>query len=454
MKLILTVAVILLLPTLAIAQPSLLDRSAADAAVDQQRTVALVNQHLANARQLLDQQLLTRADLELRAAERAVYSAANLPQADQQALLARVQRLSAELSATYAQAQQRQTEQTRAAIAERERLQAESQRALRQRQLSSQWARVRDYEQVNEYARAADAADVIVREDPADQQARRTRDRLQFYAEQKDQLEIRTNRLTQTKAALVDVEATAIPRDGLTYPSNWHELSARRSAQLAREARVLNPPQPAMGHLMKRLDMTLDGVTLDNVISYISDASQVPIAFDPRIADDTGLDPQQVPVTINARNLTLRQALDMVLPTEYGYRVQGDQLIVSSREKANPLRVMVYPIRHMIAEVPDFGSSVPKFNITRPMEGGDSPTTGTSGSSIWTSTITTEEKTEPEQKLIDLVTRFVRGTPDARVADWESFGGSATIEYFDGNLIVKQTDMGHRQVIEMLNRLR
>ena len=73
---------------------------------------------------------------------------------------------------------------------------------------------------------------------------------------------------------------------------------------------------------------------------------------------------------------------------------------------------------------------------------------------LFRSSTITEERTKPEAKIIELVQRFVRGTSDFRIADWDVHGGQATIEYFDGNLIVNQTEQGHRQVIEMINRLR
>jgi hypothetical protein len=42
---------------------------------------------------------------------------------------------------------------------------------------------------------------------------------------------------------------------------------------------------------------------------------------------------------------------------------------------------------------------------------------------------------------------------DPRVAAWESAGGPATIEYFNGSLIISQTEAGHRKVTELLARL-
>ena len=360
----------------ALAQTDFIDRAVADVAVERQRTIAIVNERIEEARQLIAAERFTQADIVLRNAERVVNTSVAVPAEERQALINQINRLGAEVSTAHMAAQAERQQRARLEIEEQHRQRVRSEELLRQRQLESQWARLRDYESVNDYARAAATADSILRMDPTNKQARRTGDRLEFFAEQQNQLNIRTDRMTYSKAALVDVEGSAVPLDGLRYPANWHNLTAQRRATVARETRVQSAPEPARRHLGTRLSVSMEGVTLDNVISYLSESTQVPIVFDPRIAEDTGRDPRQEVVTLNARNLTLQQALDMVLPSEYGFRAQNESLIISSREKAYPLRVIIYPIRHLVAEIPDFGSSVPKFNIVGGLEGGSGATAG------------------------------------------------------------------------------
>lgn len=439
----------------AIGQTSLLERHGADLDVERQRTAALVNERLDETRRLMQAERFAQADMTLRNAERLVNSSRALPAQERQELMARISQVSTQVNTAYAAAQAESRQRARAEIEQQQRERIAGRERMRQEQLESQRARLRDYEQVNEYGRAAAVADSILRADPTDNRARRTRDKLDFYAEHKRQLELRTERMTLTKEALTDVEQAAVPREGLTYPSNWQTLTAKRHALLARESQARNRPAPVRQFMGTRVNLNMEGVTLDNIVAYLSDTTQVPIVFDPRIADDTGRDPRQEIISLNATGLTLRQALDMILPNEYGYRADEQRLIISSREKAYPLRVIIYPIQHLVAEIPDFGSSVPRFNPTNTLEGGSGASTGTSGQDIWTQSILTDEtKEKPEEKLIQLVQRFVRGTSDYRIADWDIHGGQATIEYFDGNLIVNQTEEGHRQVIQMINQLR
>ena len=98
----------------------------------------------------------------------------------------------------------------------------------RQQRILSLWQSARNYAEVNEYARAAGVLSELLRLDPDNERARREQDRYAFWAEQKVQLQIRTDRMVYNKEALKEVEASAIPLDGIVYPANWEQLTESR----------------------------------------------------------------------------------------------------------------------------------------------------------------------------------------------------------------------------------
>ena len=182
-------------------------------------------------------------------------------------------------------------------------------------------------------------------------------------------------------------------------------------------------------------------------MTYLGEAARVPIVIDPHLENDTNKSADDETVTLHVKMVTLRQALSMILPEEMGWRAEEGQIIISSREKANPLKVVTYPIRYLTAEVPDFGKTVPRMRLSEALERGEN-----GGNSPFGDDDDDEDDGPPPQdRIIELITRFVT-SGDPRVAEWEANGGTATIEYFNGMLIVSQTEAGHRKVAALLAR--
>lgn len=211
---------------------------------------------------------------------------------------------------------------------------------------------------------------------------------------------------------------------------------------------------PWLPQLAARINLDFDAVTLTNALSFLADSSGAAIAVDPRLKTDTGKTADEEQVTLHIKAATLQQALDLVVPAEMGWRVVDGQILVSSRERANPVFLHCYAIRDRISTVPDFGDSAPRFDLSAAMSAGSGGSGGGGGGGGLFQTSTKEDAGEahPEQKIIALIKKFVPAG-DPRIAAWDDAGGTATIDYFHGLLLVNQTAAGHRKIIALLSKL-
>ena len=275
--------------------------------------------------------------------------------------------------------------------------------------------------------------------------------------------------LHQSQAALRDQAATAAAAPTATEtpaapPSETRSAppSEIRSAPLPAPELPARPPANYAGawlpQLAARVNLDLDTVSLASALQFLADATGASISVDPRLKADTGKSADEEQVTLHIKAITLQQALDLVVPPEMGWHVSGGAILLSSREKANPLRLHTYSIRDLITPIPDFGSSAPHFDLTAAMGqsggGGAGGGGGGGGGGAIFQQSAAEEAVDnhPEQKIIALIKKFVTSS-DPRVAAWDDAGGPATVEYFNGLLLVNQTDAGHRKVIDLLSKL-
>ena len=264
----------------------------------------------------------------------------------------------------------------------------------------------------------------------------------------------RAARESQSQTAASPITATLSTSPAASSAPTLDAL--RAAAANARQDQNARPDQAAdepYNGLEKRLDLKLTQAPLSSALQFLSEASGVPIIADPRLKDDTGksLDDEQITVQLTAQSV--EQILNLILPPTLGWRVEDDDhVVISSKEKANPLVTRIYPVLHLVIGVPDFGATVPRIDIGQALQQGAAGGGGGGGGVNLFAASTAVTTDKPEQKLIELLQKFVVGG-DGRVAAWDSAGGQATIQYFNGMLIVSQTQAGHLKLVELLARL-
>ena len=205
---------------------------------------------------------------------------------------------------------------------------------------------------------------------------------------------------------------------------------------------------PAAAARDRALDRTLPemkftGVTFGDAIDFVRDVGGVNIHVNWKALEAHNVT-ADTPVNIRLRAVSLRKVLSLLLSEASGtdgltYFVDQGVVEITTRELADKkVYTKIYPVDDLVMEIPDFGEP-PNFNLqTSSDQGGGGGGGGGGGSGIFggstsdtnrdqTNTTTREERGE---QLVQLVTETVR--PDI----WAVNGGTATIRYFRGSLIV------------------
>ncbi|MBN2584802.1 MAG: hypothetical protein JXL80_17190, partial [Planctomycetes bacterium] len=393
------------------------ERARQEAQILKQQSTAQVHALLAQVPELVAAERYVDADIKLRTAKRIVSAGRHLSLDEKAALMADVDRLDQLLTdkktAYLAVREEKLTQE----VAAREAQRRESREAMDQRRQEAHWSRLKEMKDERKYDLALDEAKALLERNANDEQARRVADQLRYLADSAQGYAVRISRYQEFRKVMRDTEESAVPYHGFVhYPDakTWEALTNRRFMGLLRDQGVTTQSLQSLDALQKRVNIEMQDATLKNALLFLSDSAGVPIAVDPHLQADTGKSVEDEVITVNVKMISLEQALNMILPEEMGWRQEEGQIIVSSREKANPLKVRSYPIRDLVAEVPDFGKTAPRMNLGTAIEQG-----GDSGSGGIFDDDDDDDDTGPPayERIIELVKRFVT-SGDPRVADW------------------------------------
>jgi hypothetical protein len=428
------------------AQSTAFDRAVREADVKRQRTLAKIREELDAVEGSLAGSRFTEASLRVMGARRLLALSDEILPEEKRVLRAEIDRVATVLSARRAAVMAERQAKAQVEVSEQETRRIKDAKTFERRQIESHWARLDQFRERGQYERALTQAGALLKKRPGDNKALLAKWDMEYLSGLSSQLRTRGLRRGETQLVLAETEEAGVPYYELMRfgdPKAWEQMSIRRLTRMARQMGYETDTGASRVLLQKRIDLTVNDIGLPSVLTYLSEAGGVPIILDPHIEADTSLAPADQVVTFDGKQLTLQQLLDIILPSEYGWRFSEGQVIVSSPEKANPQKMITYAIQHLVAAIPDFGDTVPRMTLSaQPGDGdGDNPFEGMDDEVA---------ADPPEQKIIELLKRFVKGK---HVGIWEDEGGTATIMYYNGTLIVSQTDEGHRKVASLLGRL-
>jgi len=336
----------------------------------------------------------------------------------------------------------------------------------REQQIKSLWTMAKQYRDVRQYGKAAEVLDRLLVVDPQNERARRFRDDAMYWAGLSKSIGVRVSRYQEAKKILRDVEEATIPWFEIyKFPEarEWQELTRRRlkmvaSSQGESDAVIETRRRLTQKGLISGEDwsihLSLTDTTLANVLDFIREVArarprEINILIDRRGIEDAGIDLDDT-LTLDQKDISVEQALKMVLGDELDYVIQDDgTVLISAREKLNEnLPVRTYFVQDLITPIPDFGRTVPRMRLSEALEGGDD---GGGGGGIFDDDDDDDDETIGTELLQQLIERTVRSTEP-----WESMGGRATIEFYEksGLMIVSQTADGHRKLSNLLDSLR
>jgi len=169
------------------------------------------------------------------------------------------------------------------------------------------------------------------------------------------------------------------------------------------------------------IDLDFEYTSLDNVLKYIGEVTGLNIVVDPDVAA-SGIDLASRVVSLKVQAEPVETVLDLVLGADLAYKVKSNHVLITTKEKFfSDLPVRSYAV--------DFLEGVNNLE-----EGAD--------------------YAPAVVNLLDVIQRTVNHFSDAYVADWAEAGGTASIGYVSGKLVVSQTERGHEKIEQILRDLR
>lgn len=182
-------------------------------------------------------------------------------------------------------------------------------------------------------------------------------------------------------------------------------------------------------------EVNFSSVALADVIEFIRDTSGANLHVNWRALEEVGVG-KDTPVSIRLRGASIRKVLNLALTDAAGgadmlaFYPADDVIEVTTREIADSeLITRVYPVEDLLVEVPDFDNA-PDFNLQAASgTGGGGGQLFSGGGGQETDRGTT--RTERAEQLISLIIDTIQ--PDI----WAANGGTATIRFFNGSLIVR-----------------
>ena len=198
-------------------------------------------------------------------------------------------------------------------------------------------------------------------------------------------------------------------------------------------------------------------VPLEDAINRVADLTGANIHVNWRALELLNVT-RQMPTSVSLRHVTARRALRALIEStgagdHLTYYVDEGVIEVTTKEIADSkLFTRVYPVEDLIAEVPNFVG--PTFNLqsqSNTASGGGGG--GSGGQSLFQGGRTTQgqEQTTKQQRADSLVTLIVE---TVRPEIWKENGGTASVRYFNGHLIVTAPRSVHETLGGSVDSLR
>ncbi|MCL2647701.1 MAG: hypothetical protein FWD61_11945 [Phycisphaerales bacterium] len=230
----------------------------------------------------------------------------------------------------------------------------------------------------------------------------------------------------------------------LTVVGSCAVWAADNAKTASTESQPVVAARTALGQTIHELNV--DAIALERVINFLRDVSGTNIIVDWKVLEAAGVN-KQTPISLQVRELTLRKMLQLVLDqaspqTQLVFSVDSNVLEITSQEEADKVLItkvyivddLVMPNNHKVTP-PSFNlSDITKGGTTSGGSGGG--TSSNSNSSLFTDTSSTSsggEADTSEKRGADLVS-LIRDV--IRPSIWKENGGTASIKYFSGKLVV------------------
>ncbi|MBL0921347.1 MAG: hypothetical protein IBJ10_04365 [Phycisphaerales bacterium] len=338
---------------------------------------------------------------------------------------------------------------------------AARQRADRDRKIIEALDRIRDLQMEQKYEEALQVVDQVLFLDPNNPAGLLLKDVLRDVVICREFDKIQRDKGLSFGHEFNEIQrGMIIPREIMSYPSDWPELSFRRGEPIAyvdseEDRRVLADLEG------RRIPASFAANTLEDVLNFIGTVTNLNMDVDWQAMGDIGIE-RDAEVTLNLRPVPVKVVLDRVLekvsPDRFSrasWAVEDGVLVVSSQENLRRKTfIKIYDVRDLVFQVPDF-PEVPELDLDTVLQQSSQRGGRGGGGGIFQDPedISVEQILQDERDTLDRLIEIVQTNVD--FDGWETNGGdTGFIQELNGNLIITNTAANHRSIVGLLSQLR
>ena len=182
-------------------------------------------------------------------------------------------------------------------------------------------------------------------------------------------------------------------------------------------------------------DINVDSVSLSHLIDFLREASGANLVIDWSTLEAAGIS-KDAPITMQVRGLPLRKVLQLALDqasTATPLSISVDQNVIEvTTQEASDRRLVTrtYSIADLLVPAPS--GTVPTLSLSQATQQGSSG--GGGGSGLFNDTGSNSQQQMGAQQVADQLVSVIKAM--VRPTIWQDNGGTASISYFQGQLII------------------
>ena len=376
----------------------------------------------------------------------------------------RLRQKAVDLSTKIEQQRQKAEAERRERIRERREEEARQRREKAQREQREEvqklLRRAADLRKEQKYDRALELLNQALFIDPDNVAAEAMKEMVSDAKRYVEAREIRRKRREKIGEHSIENLAASVPYNELmTFPADWPELTARRLGDKRRD-----PETKANQRTRQKLEQELPPVEfrntkLESALSWLRQTTGIQIFVNWGALERAGVEKDTL-VALNLSNVSGRQTLDLVLeqatvestnPPSWTI-VDGIVRVSTEQDLTRNRTTSVYDVRDLLVSAPDV--EAPSFEIDSDVQddggdGGGGGGDGGDGGGLFGGDDEDGGDQEEENVLENIQTLIQESVGEAR--EW---GAESRIVEFNNNLIVRTTPSNHREITQLLDRLR
>lgn len=329
----------------------------------------------------------------------------------------------------------------------------------RQQKIAERLLSIRKLQAAQRYDEALLEVRTLLFEDPGNPAGLILRDTLEDLRNLRrwDELN-RDQALRASTNSLNLLESTLISNDIVEYPLDWPALSLRRSDFAYNDSEADRRVYNALAR--QRANVDFRGTPVGDVIDWIEQVASINVDVDWKSLEQNFID-RNMPINLRLNDqVNLQVVLERTLAqlgdasTQPRYDVRDGILTISTKEKlaANPI-THLYPIGDLLVNVPHFDNAK-SFDLESKLEKRNQREQGLKAALFGSDEVEKYDRgRDKREELLEKIREVITTTVDS--GSWQINGGDVgTIQSIDSNLIIKTTASNHRQISDLLTKLR